>query len=65
MAVQGVYVAYDPNDGQAAIIESAAERALWIAVERGLKVVFWPFGVDLNEAITAGVTKPLTTRGKS
>lgn len=57
MAASGVWVAYDPEGNQSAIIESAAESALWQAVEHGMKVVFWTFGVSLNDAIDAGVTK--------
>ena len=58
MASKGVWVAHDPAKVQAPLIESAAEKALWLAVERSMKVVFWPFGVSLDEAIAAGVVKP-------
>lgn len=57
MANQGAWVAYDPDQQLSPIIESAAESALWQAVEHGMKVVFWPFGKSLTEAIADGVVK--------
>lgn len=57
MAAPGTWVAFDPAGAKSPIIESAAESALWQAVEHGMKVVFWNFGTSLEAAIAAGVTK--------
>lgn len=61
MAASGVWVAFDQENLSETVIESAAESALWAAVARGQKVVFWPFGKTIAEAISDGVTKAKPT----
>lgn len=59
MATQGgVFVAFDPARREEPVIETTAEKALWHTIGKGMDVVFWPHGVSLAEAISAGVRKP-------
>lgn len=53
-AATGVWVSYSE---EGAAIFSSAEKALWHAVKTKGDVVFWSFGMTLNEAIAAAAAK--------
>jgi hypothetical protein len=45
----GVWAAYYPDDSAVAVFATEID-ALRAAVDRSMAVVFWPYGMDLNEA---------------